>query len=155
MLEGFEDGYTDVNDTRLHYVTGAPSPSWTAGPAPGTASTRSCPPWPGVFASSPSTAEATEKLAIWKGGPFSDLFLDIVEGLPAKLLTGRFRHLVVYRTFHQDKADNDTYPPLRMPVLAIGGQYLDARYVTVEDTGHFVAEEQPGALAAELEKLFG
>ncbi|MFM9613017.1 alpha/beta fold hydrolase [Streptomyces niveiscabiei] len=62
---------------------------------------------------------------------------------------------MVYRTFHQDKADNDTYPPLRMPVLAIGGQYLDARYVTVEDSGHFVAEEQPGALAAELEKLFG
>ncbi len=38
--------------------------------------------------------------------------------------------------------------------LAIGGQYLDARYVTVEGSGHFVAEEQPGALAAELERFF-
>ncbi|MGW3248050.1 alpha/beta fold hydrolase [Streptomyces sp. NPDC001070] len=166
---------------------------------------------------------ATKKLAIWEGGPFSQIFIDFispfpkpeepnpwwyplsqVDGLPVQLLSGRFRHIIdwstehlalhperiseesralyaaaydapdavaaafgVYRTFHQDLADNNSYAPLTMPVLGLGGQYVavvqammegkatDIRYGTIEDSGHYIAEEQPEALAVELEKFFG
>jgi pimeloyl-ACP methyl ester carboxylesterase len=54
-----------------------------------------------------------------------------------------------------------------MPALAIanqGADFLrpmmegkanDIRYSGIEDSGHFIAEEQPEALVAELEKFFG
>lgn len=73
----------------------------------------------------------------------------------------------VFHTFHQDVADNDSYPPLEMPALAItnqGADFMrpmmegkanDIRYSGIEDSGHFVAEEQPEVLVAELEKFFG
>lgn len=74
----------------------------------------------------------------------------------------------VYGAIHQDLADNETYPLLTMPVLGLGGPYvvgaieaavkaraIDTRFVTIEDTGHYLAEEQPEALAAELQKFFG
>lgn len=167
--------------------------------------------------------QATKKLALWEGAPFSQMFQDFAkpfpgpgdlnlwiyplsqaEGLPAKLLAGRFRHVIdwsaehlalhperiseesraiyaqaydtpealtagfgVFQTFHQDVADNDSYPALEMPVLAIahqGADFMrpmmerkanDIRYSGIEDSGHFVAEEQPEALVAELEKFFG
>ncbi|WP_143674484.1 MULTISPECIES: alpha/beta fold hydrolase [Streptomyces] len=176
-----------------------------------------------AYAFAANYPQATKKLALWEGGPFSQIFLDIVgpfpkpgepnawwyplsqiEGLPAKLLAGRFRHVIdwsidhfavhperigeesraiyaaayndpdalaaafgVYKTFHQDLADNNAYPPLTMPVLGLGAQYVaavqammdgkatDIRYRTIKDSGHYVAEEQPEALAAELEKFFG
>lgn len=167
--------------------------------------------------------EATKKVAMWDGGPFTEALAGIIDGfpkpgrwntwwyplsqidgLPAQLLAGRFRPFIdwaighfavhpekiteedreiyakaydspeavaaafgVYRTFHQDVADNATYQPLTMPVLVLGGISLpslrmtmesratDAQYVAIEDTGHYIAEEQPEALAAELEKFFG
>lgn len=167
--------------------------------------------------------QATNRVAMWEGGPFTpalagiiDAFpaqgavntwwypLSQIDGLPAKLLTGRFRHVIdwaighfavhpekiteedreiyakayespeavaaafgTYRTFHQDVADNETYPPLAMPALVVGGSSLpfmkvemesrltDAQWVHIGDTGHYIAEEQPEALAAELEKFFG
>ncbi|GAA1866747.1 alpha/beta fold hydrolase [Asanoa iriomotensis] len=167
--------------------------------------------------------EATAKLALWDAGPFGRSHATIsafpppgagntwwyplsrIDGLPAKLLAGRFRAVIdwaadhfavhpdkiteqdreiyanaydspeavtaafaAYGAYHQDVADNATYPPLTMPVLVLGnGATLpflkaeladlfpaDARYVTIEDTGHYIAEEQPEALAAELATFF-
>jgi pimeloyl-ACP methyl ester carboxylesterase len=168
--------------------------------------------------------QATGKVALWDGGPFGTFHatmhafpppgagntwwypLSQVDGLPAKLLAGRFRPVIdwaidhfavhpekiterdreiyanaysspeavaaafgTYRTYHQDVADNATYPRLAMPVLVLGNGFTlpflkaeladnfpdTARYVVIEDTGHYIAEEQPEALAAELEKFFG
>ncbi len=73
-----------------------------------------------------------------------------------------------YRAYHQDVADNATYPPLTMPAQILGNSFTlpflrselaanfsgTTEYVTIEDTGHYIAEEQPEALAAELEKFF-
>ncbi|MEU1618895.1 hypothetical protein ABZ479_16565 [Streptomyces sp. NPDC005722] len=54
----------------------------------------------------------------------------------------------VYRTFHQDLADNNAHPPLTMPVLGLGGQYVAVvqammegkataiRYAGIADSGH-------------------
>lgn len=72
----------------------------------------------------------------------------------------------VYTSVHQDMADYDTYAPLTMPTLVIGARYLefvqlmmegraeDVRYAKIEDSGHYIAEEQPEALAAELRSFF-
>lgn len=166
---------------------------------------------------------ATKKVCLWEAGPFSPLWLDFlkifpkpgqanawwypltqIDGLPAKLLAGRFRHVVdwaadhfavhperiseesravyaaaydtaeavtasfnVYKTFHQDVADNESYPPLQMPVLVLGGVFLDflkavmegratdIRFARTQESGHYMAEEDPEFLAAELEKFFG
>ncbi|WP_179266454.1 alpha/beta fold hydrolase [Asanoa hainanensis] len=168
--------------------------------------------------------EATAKLALWDAGPFGPSHATIasfprsgagnpwwyplshVDGLPAKLLAGRFRPLVdwaadhfavhpekiteadrevcarayaspeavtaafaTYGAYHQDIVDNATYPRLAMPVLCLGNSSTlpflkseladnfpdNAHYVTIDDTGHYIAEEQPEAVAAELEKFFG
>ncbi|MFG1667775.1 alpha/beta fold hydrolase [Streptomyces sp. Y7] len=73
----------------------------------------------------------------------------------------------VYRTFHQDVADNESYPALQMPVLVLGGVFLDflkalmdgratdIRYAGSSESGHYMAEEDPHFLAGELEKFFG
>ncbi|MDX2703665.1 alpha/beta hydrolase [Streptomyces sp. PA03-6a] len=166
--------------------------------------------------------EATKKLAVWEGATFTPAHLGIpafpqpggwnpwwyslshIDELPAKLLAGRFRHVIDwaidhfavhpekiseedravyaaayddpdairaafawYGAIHQDLADNETYSKLTMPVLALGGPLvigaiegavkelaIDTRFVTVQDTGHYMAEEQPETLAAELHKFF-
>ncbi|MFE2546172.1 alpha/beta fold hydrolase [Actinacidiphila glaucinigra] len=280
MIEGFEHGYTAVNGTRLHYVTGGegePLVLMDGWPRTVHALREILPrlaqrfrviavdyrgqgasdkPAGGydkknmakdvyelirglgyeqvniaggdigamvAYSFAANHPQATKKLAIWEGGPFSQIFIDFissfpqpdqpnpwwyplsqVDGLPVKLLAGRFRHIIdwsaehlalhperiseesralytaaydtpeavaaafgVYRTFHQDLADNNSYPPLTMPVLGLGGQYVavvqammegkadDIRFGTIADSGHYIAEEQPAALAAELEKFFG
>lgn len=281
MLEGFQDGYADVNGTRLHYVIGGEGEplvlmegwprTWHAlrgimaplaqhfrviaveyrgmgesdKPADGYDKKNMAKDIYSLVRSlgyeqiniaggdmgalvaysfAANHPEATKKLAVWEGSPFTLHLnnsikpfpttgewnawwypLSQVDGLPAKLLAGRFRHVIdwgidhfavhperiseedraiyaaaydqpdairaafsVYRTYHQDVADNDTYPQLTMPVLGLGGPYAaalieavmgaraaNARFVAVEDTGHYLAEEQPEALATELQKFFG
>ncbi|MEU3980601.1 alpha/beta hydrolase [Streptomyces sp. NPDC026672] len=69
----------------------------------------------------------------------------------------------IFQNFFQDTADNDSYAPLEAPVLAIaGGQNTDlmkrsfkgrardTQYVTIPDSGHYIAEENPQALLAEI-----
>ncbi|WP_229262206.1 alpha/beta fold hydrolase [Duganella guangzhouensis] len=63
-----------------------------------------------------------------------------------------------YQAFPQDILDNETYAPLTMPVLAIGGpgyEWLKAtlasksrnhRVVKIADSGHYIPEEQPQKL---------
>jgi len=124
--------------------------------------------------------EATAKVALWDGGPFGPSHatmaafpppgagntwwypLTHADGLPAKLLAGRFRPVIDW-----DVADKATYPPLTMPVQILDNSFTlpflrselvanvsgTTEYVTIEDTGHNIAE-QPEALAAELEKFF-
>ncbi|MGA5042244.1 alpha/beta fold hydrolase [Streptomyces capoamus] len=72
-----------------------------------------------------------------------------------------------YQTFGQDIEDARTYEPLRMPVLAMGGlnfdfvhplldgKATDVRYVEFKDTGHYLSQEQPEKLTAELTQFFG
>lgn len=60
-----------------------------------------------------------------------------------------------YQAFPQDIADDATYAPLQMPVLALGaigyewlrpalaGKVIDLTLVKVENSGHFIPEEQP------------
>jgi pimeloyl-ACP methyl ester carboxylesterase len=71
-----------------------------------------------------------------------------------------------YQTLMQDVKDMQTYQPLEMPVLGLGstGYYwLQAsvtpkaknfRLVRVENSGHFLAEEQPEAVVKELSAFF-
>ncbi|MFI8181467.1 alpha/beta fold hydrolase [Actinacidiphila glaucinigra] len=280
MLEGFEDGYTEVNGTRLHYVIGGEGEplvlmeGWPRTThalrgimAPLARHFRviavdyrgmggSDKPAGGydkknmakdvyelvrslgyeqiniaggdmgstvAYSFAANYPEATRKLAVWEGATFTSDHLAItafpqpggwnawwyslshVEDLPAKLLAGRFRHVIdwaidhfavhpekiseedraiyaaayddpdavrasfaTYAAIHQDLADGETYPKLAMPVLGLGGPLVigaiegavraratDTRFVTIEDTGHYLAEEQPEALAAELQKFFG
>lgn len=63
-----------------------------------------------------------------------------------------------YQAFPQDILDNETYAPLTMPVLAVGGpgyEWLkatlagksrDHRVVKISDSGHYIPEEQPEKL---------
>ncbi|MFF3946545.1 alpha/beta fold hydrolase [Streptomyces sp. NPDC001902] len=280
MLEGFEDGYAEVNGTRLHYVIGGEGEplvlmeGWPRTThalrgimAPLARHFRviavdyrgmggSDKPAGGydkknmakdvyelvrslgyeqiniaggdmgstvAYSFAANYPEATKKLAVWEGATFTSDHLAIpafpqpggwnawwyslshVEDLPAKLLAGRFRHVIdwaidhfavhpekiseedraiyaaayddpeavrasfaTYAAIHQDLADGETYPKLTMPVLGLGGPLVigaiegavraratDTRFVTIEDTGHYLAEEQPEALAAELQKFFG
>jgi pimeloyl-ACP methyl ester carboxylesterase len=68
-----------------------------------------------------------------------------------------------YQTFAQDIADDRTYAPVTAPLLALAnsGQYdylrdllptkaVDPRVVLLENTGHYVVEEQPDAVLAHL-----
>ncbi|RDD84367.1 alpha/beta fold hydrolase [Streptomyces parvulus] len=165
--------------------------------------------------------EATRKLALWETGHPTELFnelrmlpqegqpapwwfaLNMLDGLPEKLLEGRFRPIVdwlidyqattpeafseevrehyaaaygtpdairggngYYKAFPQDIKDLKDYPPVAMPVLALGGIYyrmvlaqlegraLDIRYVELEGAGHYLAEERPDEIVRELVKFF-
>ncbi|WP_258025339.1 alpha/beta fold hydrolase [Streptomyces bambusae] len=69
-----------------------------------------------------------------------------------------------YRAFGQDIADRRSYGPLTVPVLALGGDRsnyeslrevvpplaADTRVVRVDDCGHYLPEEQPEVVTAEL-----
>lgn len=71
-----------------------------------------------------------------------------------------------YRSFAQDIDDEATYGPLKMPVLALGGigypwlqaalppKAPDLKLVKVENSGHFVPEEQPQVLIQEFIAFF-
>jgi pimeloyl-ACP methyl ester carboxylesterase len=71
-----------------------------------------------------------------------------------------------YQAFSQDVLDARTYPKLTMPVLGLGSTgygWLEAslvpkctnvRLVRIENSGHFVAEEQPKVTATELSEFF-
>lgn len=70
-----------------------------------------------------------------------------------------------YQAFPQDIVDNDAYPMLTMPVLALGGpgygwlagvmpaKASNLKVVKVADSGHFIAEEVPEELLSHLEKF--
>ncbi|RSS81621.1 alpha/beta fold hydrolase [Streptomyces sp. WAC06614] len=69
-----------------------------------------------------------------------------------------------YRAFPQDVADLRTYDPVTVPLLALGGDRsnyealraavpahgTDTRVVRIDDCGHYLPEEQPEAVLAEL-----
>ena len=71
-----------------------------------------------------------------------------------------------YQTFTQDALDIKTYPKLTMPVLGLGAtgyEWLKAslpskvsnfKLVKVENSGHFMAEEQPAFVAEEMIRFF-
>ncbi|MCB5181689.1 alpha/beta fold hydrolase [Streptomyces antimicrobicus] len=74
-----------------------------------------------------------------------------------------------YRAFPQDIADLRTYGPVTVPVLGLGGDRsnyealravvpglgADTRVVRVKDCGHYLPEEQPEAVLAELLPFLG
>ncbi|WP_329380462.1 alpha/beta hydrolase [Streptomyces sp. NBC_01351] len=74
-----------------------------------------------------------------------------------------------YRAFGQDIADLADYTPVAAPLLALGGEYsnyeqlvaavpalgIDTRVVRVDGSGHYVPEEQPEFVVAELTRFFG
>ncbi|MFD3758871.1 alpha/beta fold hydrolase [Streptomyces sp. NPDC058622] len=74
-----------------------------------------------------------------------------------------------YRTFGQDIADLATYAPVTGPLLALGGEHsnyellthavpalgTDTRVVRIDGSGHYLPEEQPEAVVAELTRFFG
>ncbi|MFD9408436.1 alpha/beta fold hydrolase [Streptomyces sp. NPDC059989] len=74
-----------------------------------------------------------------------------------------------YRTFTQDIADLADYAPVTVPLLALGGDRsnyqrmvdevpalgTDTRIVRVDDSGHYLPEEQPEVVTAELTRFFG
>jgi pimeloyl-ACP methyl ester carboxylesterase len=73
-----------------------------------------------------------------------------------------------YQTFGQDIIDEKTYPSLTVPVLGLAarGNYdrlaellprkaADVRVRKIENTGHYLAEEQPAAVVVELRAFFG
>ncbi|WP_447008057.1 alpha/beta fold hydrolase [Saccharothrix isguenensis] len=68
-----------------------------------------------------------------------------------------------YQTFGQDIADDDTYAPVTAPLLALAAEpnhpYLaqllptratDHRLIEVDDTGHYLIEEQPAQALAHI-----
>lgn len=67
-----------------------------------------------------------------------------------------------YQAFHQDIADSRTYPRLRMPVLGLGAaghdglraalapRADDLRMIRIENSGHYLQEEQPEAVSGAL-----
>ncbi|MER5870985.1 alpha/beta hydrolase [Streptomyces sp. NPDC002044] len=73
-----------------------------------------------------------------------------------------------YRTFGQDIADLATYAPVAGPLLALGGEHsnyelltrsvpalgTDTRVVRVDGSGHYLPEERPEAVVAELTRFF-
>ena len=71
-----------------------------------------------------------------------------------------------YQTFPQDVVDSKTYKKLEMPVLGLGSTgygWLKAavtpkatnfRLVKVENSGHFMQEEQPEFVAKTLVEFF-
>jgi pimeloyl-ACP methyl ester carboxylesterase len=73
-----------------------------------------------------------------------------------------------YQTFGQDIIDEQAYGKVTAPILALGGETgypllrallpskgTDVRVVRVADSGHFIAEEQPGAVVRSLSRFFG
>ena len=70
-----------------------------------------------------------------------------------------------YQAFPQDILDNESYAPLAMPVLAIGGpgyawlkgalagKSRDHRVVKMSDSGHYIPEEQPEKLLKYLNEF--
>jgi pimeloyl-ACP methyl ester carboxylesterase len=72
-----------------------------------------------------------------------------------------------YKTFGQDIADEKTYPRLTVPILGLAadnydylaevlpGKTTDLRLGKINDSGHYLDEEQPGAVVAELRKFLG
>ncbi|BAV06918.1 Pimeloyl-ACP methyl ester carboxylesterase [Filimonas lacunae] len=70
-----------------------------------------------------------------------------------------------YRTFMQDIEDYKQYAPLNMPVLGLGGpgygwlnytlpkKATNVKVVKVENSGHFVPEEQPAVAVAEIKRF--
>ena len=70
-----------------------------------------------------------------------------------------------YQAFPQDIVDNDAYPKLAMPVLALGGpgfnwlagvmpaKASDLKLVRVVNSGHFIAEEVPDELLNHLKQF--
>ena len=70
-----------------------------------------------------------------------------------------------YQAFPQDIIDNDAYPKLAMPVLALGGpgygwlasvmpaKAADLKVVRLANSGHFIAEEVPDELLEHLERF--
>lgn len=70
-----------------------------------------------------------------------------------------------YQAFPQDIEDYKGYAVLKMPVLGIGGpgydwlkytlpkKAVDVRVVKVENSGHFLPEEQPDATVKEMEQF--
>ncbi|MEJ8642828.1 alpha/beta hydrolase [Streptomyces sp. MS1.HAVA.3] len=74
-----------------------------------------------------------------------------------------------YQAFRQDIADLATYSPVTTPLLALGGEHsnyerlvadipalgTDTRVVRVDGSGHYLPEEQPGAVMAELTRFLG
>ena len=78
--------------------------------------------------------------------------------------------LEYFRTFPQDIARTQVYAQtkLMMPILALGGQYgvgerllnqarqygTDVRGGVIEDSGHWIPEEQPGVLLQQLLAFF-
>lgn len=73
-----------------------------------------------------------------------------------------------YQAFYQDIADQKTYGLVTAPMLGLAAdpnyqflQYLwptqgtDVRVVKVEDSGHFLAEEQPEVVIRHLTQFFG
>ena len=71
-----------------------------------------------------------------------------------------------YQAFAQDIADSRTYAKLSMPVLGLGGTGFrglqtaltprtdDLRMISIENTGHYLQEEQPRAVARRLLSFF-
>jgi pimeloyl-ACP methyl ester carboxylesterase len=73
-----------------------------------------------------------------------------------------------YQTFTQDVIDAKTYPKLKMPVLGLGGSTFgyellqatlvpkaaDVRIVRIENSGHFIPEEQPETASRHLIDFF-
>ncbi|MEU9301472.1 alpha/beta hydrolase [Streptomyces sp. NPDC048269] len=74
-----------------------------------------------------------------------------------------------YRAFAQDITDLAGYAPVTVPLLALGGEHsnydvlveavpalgTDTRVVRVDDSGHYLPEEQPETVVAELVAFFG
>jgi pimeloyl-ACP methyl ester carboxylesterase len=73
-----------------------------------------------------------------------------------------------YKTFGQDIIDQKAYPRLTTPVLALAaagnydylaaslpGKAIDVQVKKIENTGHYLTEEQPAVVAAELRAFFG
>jgi pimeloyl-ACP methyl ester carboxylesterase len=70
-----------------------------------------------------------------------------------------------YQAFPQDMIDDDAYPKLTMPVLALGGpgygwlayvmppKATDLKVVRIENSGHFIAEEVPDVLLGHLDQF--
>lgn len=73
-----------------------------------------------------------------------------------------------YQTMRQDIADLATYPPVTTPILTLAGQDAypalqeqmagkgtDVRITAVPGSGHYIPEEQPEFLIAQLAEFFG
>lgn len=92
------------------------------------------------------------------GGSFAPLESVTEEQSPDAIRAGD----AWYQAFPQDIIDNDAYPRLAMPVLALGGpgygwlgsampaKAADLELVRIADSGHFIAEEIPDVLVRHL-----